>query len=115
MNNEYSENQTYLHKKYASDITEFWHTIEFLNQTVFPKESRENKTKVRKEEESLVLMKDTKPCPSFSLYHKLNSETVIQEIIEFDDKKFVRHTVERRSLLRSNSTQISAHRVSITA
>lgn len=38
----YSEQQWLSKQESASTITEFWHTIEFLNQLVFPRESREN-------------------------------------------------------------------------
>lgn len=51
----YSEQQWLSKQESAYTITEFWHTIEFLNQPAFPRESRENIKKVKKEEENLGL------------------------------------------------------------
>ncbi|SEV85297.1 DEAD/DEAH box helicase [[Clostridium] fimetarium] len=75
----------------ASIITEFWHTIEFLNQPVFPRESRENRKKVKKEEENLRLQNKFKPYNTFSVFHKLTEDCKINHFISEDDNKFVRN------------------------
>lgn len=74
----------------ASIITEFWHTIEFLNQPVFPRESRENRKKVKKEE-NLRLQNKSKPYNTFSFFHKLTKDCEINQFINEDDNKFVRN------------------------
>lgn len=75
----------------ASTITEFWHTIEFLNQPIFPSESRENRKKIKKEEENLRLQINSKPYNTFSVFHKITKECKISQFIDEDDKKFVRN------------------------
>lgn len=74
----------------ASTITEFWHTIEFLNQPIFPSESRENRKKIKKEE-NLRLQDKPKPYNTFSVFHRIVKECEINKFIDEDDKKFVRH------------------------
>jgi lysophospholipid acyltransferase (LPLAT)-like uncharacterized protein len=37
---QYTNDQWLIRQEKAAKITEFWHTIEFLNQTTFPAETR---------------------------------------------------------------------------
>jgi predicted nucleic acid-binding Zn-ribbon protein len=78
-------------QKLAAKVTEFWHTIEFLDQPVFPKESWDNKKKLREEEKNIKLKKKTKPYQMFSVFHILEENTEIEELIDIDNNKFIRN------------------------
>lgn len=79
-------------KEMAHKITEFWHTIEFFTQPVFPKESRNNAYKIKHEEENLLYDRDNKPYNILTMYHNLDINSTIKEIIDKDDEKFIRNT-----------------------
>lgn len=100
MNNETirenSKNKFINKKEIACKITEFWHTIEFLNQPVFPKESRNNLNKIKQEEENLLFYKENKPYNILTMYHKLDFNSSIKEIMCKDDQKFIRNTEKGR-------------------
>ena len=93
---QYSNNQWLIRQERAAKITGFWHTIEFLNQSTFPAESRANQKLIKKEEEILLLAEDTKPSSSLSMYHKLDCTSILNDLIKADDSKFVRHPEKGR-------------------
>lgn len=118
---QYSNNEWHVRKEHAAEITGFWHTIEFLNQPVFPKDSSDQQKTRRREEEYLLLSERPKPSKTLSMYHKLGCDSILNEMIKADDRQFIRHPekgskihlcigmLERRTLVQKMDDLLGIH------
>lgn len=88
---QYSNNEWHVKRELAAKVTEFWHTIKFFNQPVFPKNSRDQQKTRKKEEEYMLLSEGPKLCKTISMYHELDGESLLKEIIKADDCQYIRH------------------------
>ncbi|CAH1059845.1 AAA domain-containing protein [Paenibacillus pseudetheri] len=83
-------------REIAQKIVDFWHTIEFLNQDLFPKNTTENGKAVDLVKKKLLVISNKKierNIKKFQLYYNLPLDIEISELMTRDDNFFVDHPV----------------------
>lgn len=79
-------------KEIAYEVVKYWHTIEFLSQKDFPKETLENKKKVY-EERRYTNSKERNNVSKFMLIYDIPLSKEIDEQVQEDNQVYLNHQV----------------------